>query len=228
MGLILNLESATNVCSVALAMDGELLHSKEDFKGPSHASNINLFIQQVMSKSNYRIEELDAVAISSGPGSYTGLRIGLSTAKGLCYSCNVPLIAIPTLKALAYGLIKKNNLDIDLFLTCLDNRREEVIYSIYDYNLNAHSSMLVHELNSESFQNLYIKNKILIGGTGALKTKKYLNHKNVCWDMELMADARNMCHLSEKKFAKDQFEDLAYFEPTYGKEFYDNRRHLSS
>ena len=138
MALILNLETATTVCSVSLGKDGKLLALKEQNGDYSHAENLTLFIEDVLKQANVKFSELDAIAVSKGPGSYTGLRIGVSTAKGLCYSLNIPLIAIDTLKSLAVG-IKNSDLKIrnsDLLCPMLDARRMEVYCALFDNSLN--------------------------------------------------------------------------------------------
>jgi tRNA threonylcarbamoyladenosine biosynthesis protein TsaB len=216
MGVILNLETATKVCSVNLAKDGQLLAVKE-FKSDkfSHSENLNLFIQDVMSAADMQFKDLDAVAVSKGPGSYTGLRIGVSTAKGLCYALDIPLISVNSLQALA--ALKKGvaKYTIPMF----DARRMEVYSTVFDEDLNEIEPVKAVVLEKDSYQSFVNKDRTLFLGPGAEKYQNVLKHPNVIFDLQTEVSSIGMVKLSEQKYALKQFEDVAYFEPYYLKEF---------
>jgi len=220
MGLILNLETATTVCSVALAKDGHLIALEELNGDYTHAENLTVFIERVLQKASISLNSIDAIAISKGPGSYTGLRIGVSTAKGLCYSLNKPLIAINTLEhcAVAASQIKG---DVDsLFCPMIDARRMEVYCAIFDKSGNVVSPTAAVIIDEHSFQDLLQKQKIYFFGDGAEKCKTILTaHKNAVFIDQLFPSAKNMIQLSENAFNNKQFEDVAYFQPFYLKDF---------
>lgn len=224
MALILNLETATTVCSVSLAKDGVLLALKEQNGDYSHAENLTLFIEDVLSQAKIKISEIDAVAISKGPGSYTGLRIGVSTAKGLCYSLDKPLIAIDTLYYLSLSV--SNNLKSDisyltsLFCPMIDARRMEVYCALYDLNGNEIKSIAAEIIDEHSFAAQLKEQPIYFFGDGAFKCRTILEqNKNVFFIDDIVPSAKNMIALSEEAFASKRFEDVAYFEPFYLKEF---------
>lgn len=220
MGLILNLETATTVCSVALAKDGQLL-SMEELNGDyTHAENLNLFIEKVLHKANLTLASLDAISISKGPGSYTGLRIGVSTAKGLCFSLNKPLIAINTLEHSAYACSQKHGDAHTLFCPMIDARRMEVYCAIFDKENKLISPTAASIIDEHSFEVLLQKQKIYFFGDGAEKCKTSLaTQSNAIFIDQLFPSAKNMIQLSEKAFQNKQFEDVAYFEPFYLKDF---------
>ena len=220
MGLILNLETATTVCSVALAKDRQLL-SVEELNGDyTHAENLNIFIERVLQKANVALKSLDAIAISKGPGSYTGLRIGVSTAKGLCYSLDKPLIAINTLEHSAYSCSQIHGNATDLFCPMIDARRMEVYCAIFDKENACISPTTATIIDEHSFESMLQKQKIYFFGDGAEKCKGVLaGNSNAVFIDQLFPSAKNMIHLSEKAFQNKQFEDVAYFEPFYLKDF---------
>jgi tRNA threonylcarbamoyladenosine biosynthesis protein TsaB len=215
MALILNLETATKTCSVALSKDGGLLAFKElTSENYSHAEKLNGFIEDVLAEAGYQLAEVEAVAISAGPGSYTGLRIGTSTAKGLCYGLNIPLISINSLKALA------NLVELEKGLICpmFDARRMEVFTAVYSADLiemQATNALVVEEDSLAEFQN----ESITIVGPGAEKCQEILKTNNLIFDLDVQVSAKGMISLAEEKFNKGQFEDVAYFEPAYLKDF---------
>ena len=226
MPLILCIETATDVCSVALARDGLLLAIAESDEPKSHAGTVTKFIQQVMGESNLKLSQIDAVSISKGPGSYTGLRIGTATAKGLCYALNKPLIAINTLQAMTSYLLnfyKPETLNFKLqtfFSPLIDARRMEVYTAIFDNSLNEISETKAEIITENSFAELLNENKILFFGDGVVKCKQILSaNSNADFVEGFKTSAKGMISLSEKVFAENKFEDIAYFEPFYLKDF---------
>ncbi len=226
MALILNIETATTVCSVSLAKDGELLALKEINGDYSHAENLTVFIEDVFKQANLKLQEVDAIAVSKGPGSYTGLRIGVSTAKGLCYSLNKPLIAIDTLQHMVASTNSNSRFMIAgasqlkvLFCPMLDARRMEVYCAIYsgDVCVRKTSAEIIDE---NSFADFLKENIVLFFGDGAAKCKGALSsNKNALFVDDIFPSAKNMITLSEKAYNNKQFEDVAYFEPFYLKDF---------
>ncbi len=220
MALILNLETATTVCSVALAGDGQLLALKEQDGDYSHAENLTLFIEDAMKQTGAKFADIDAVSISKGPGSYTGLRIGVSTAKGLCYSLNKPLIAIDTLQYLSRVVSQKKQIKSALFCPMFDARRMEVYCAIYDSSNKIIKPTAAEIIDENSFAHLLSKNVIYFFGNGAGKCKKVLaGNKNAVFIDEIVPSAADMITLSEEAFKNKIVEDVAYFEPFYLKDF---------
>lgn len=219
MALILNLETATTVCSVALGLDGKLIASKELNGDYSHAENLTLFIEDVMQQAGRKLSELDALAISKGPGSYTGLRIGVSAAKGLCYSLDKPLIAINTLQAMAAKAIAANKMDA-LYCPMIDARRMEVYCALFDNTGNEVLSTAAEIIDENSFSQQLANHSIYFFGDGAAKCEAVLSkNKNAHFIKELFPSATSLCALSEEAFKNKKFEDVAYFEPFYLKDF---------
>jgi tRNA threonylcarbamoyladenosine biosynthesis protein TsaB len=220
LSLILNIETSTTVCSVALAEDENLLALKEEDKGYTHAEKITLFIQDVFAQAGKKISDLDAVAVSNGPGSYTGLRIGASTAKGLCYALDKPLISVDTLKAMAYPacsswLLSKANLVCPM----IDARRMEVYCAVYDKSLNEVLPVSARVITSSSFEDLLKNHLIFFFGDGAAKCKPLLAHQsNASFLEDIFPSAKSMIPLSYRKFLNREFEDTALYEPFYLKE----------
>ena len=216
MALILNLETATKTCSVSLAQNGKEILTKEITEEHfSHAENLNIFIQEVMKSAGKNLKELDAVAVSEGPGSYTGLRIGASTAKGLCYALDIPLIAVNSLKSLAV-LMDKN---YDLIYPMFDAMRMEVYAAVYDQALSEIQKTQALIIEEKSFADLLSQKSILFAGPGAIKCQDMIKNQNAHFDLQTAVSAKGMCELSEQKFNAKEFEDLAYFEPFYLKDF---------
>ncbi len=220
MALILNLETATKVCSVALAKDGDLLSFKEVNGDYSHAENLTPFIAAVLKEANLTLSQLDAIAVSKGPGSYTGLRIGVSTAKGLCYSLDKPLIAINTLEHTAFACMQLHGTGTELYCPMIDARRMEVYCAIYNSSMAVISATAAEIIDENSFQNLLLENRIYFFGDGANKCRsEFSGTPNALFIDDLYPSAKNMLALSERAFNKNQFENVAYFEPYYLKEF---------
>lgn len=215
MALILNLETATKTCSVALAKDGNLVTFKEaTSEGYSHAEQLNLFIEEVMHTAGYGLKEVDAIAVSAGPGSYTGLRIGTSTAKGICYALDKRLIAVNSLKALAAQLDLNQS---DKLIPMFDARRMEVYSAVYDSALNEVSATDAVVIDESSFSD--IEGTIHYFGPGAQKCSDVLNAEKFNYVPNVEVSAKGMMQLSEQLFQQGQFEDVAYFEPAYLKDF---------
>lgn len=216
MGLILNLETATKTCSVSLAQDGKELatinHTAENY---SHAEKLNGIIQEVMEKANRQLADLDAIAVSEGPGSYTGLRIGTSTAKGLCFALDIPLIAVNSLKALAQSKAGADTLICPMF----DARRMEVYAAIFDPQMNMLHPTKAIVIDDASFLEILQKEQVCFIGPGAEKCKDTVVHENAIFDLETAVSASGMIPFAEKKFQQNDLEDLAYFEPFYLKDF---------
>lgn len=217
MALILNLETATKVCSVSLAKNGlEIKTIEISTEHFSHSENLNPFIESIFKNSEFQLNQIDAVAISEGPGSYTGLRIGSSTAKGICYALDKPLIAINSLVSLA-NLEKQKG---DFFLCPLfDAMRMEVYAAIFDYDLQTVFSTASVIIESNSFEKFLNQKKVIFFGPGASKCQSIIQHTNAVFNLSLQVSAKGMIQLSENKFNQNDFVDVAYFEPFYLKDF---------
>lgn len=219
MALLLLLESSASVCSVALSRDGEIIALRENTDGNKHAELLSVFCDEVMQKTGCTPSDLDAVAVSGGPGSYTGLRIGASTAKGYCYALNIPLIAVPTLEAMAWGIKQQAGAD-DLLCPMIDARRMEVYTAVFDYDLNNVAPVVPHVLEEKSYHTFLDQKTVWFSGDGMPKAKELLSqHPNAKFTEAGMQSAKNLAALAESKFLKQQFEDLAYYVPFYLKNF---------
>ncbi len=227
MGKILNIETSTRVCSVALSVDGKTVALQETNTESSHARQITVFAEQLMYKTGLNFQDLDAIAISKGPGSYTGLRIGVSTAKGFCFSLDKPLISIGTLESLANGMVLKlaaegKNPNDFLFCPMVDARRMEVYTAVYDSLLHEVREVQAEIIDKNSFADFFKQQKPLVFmGDGASKCKEILTKAslNAIFPEEFMASATYMAPLAEEKLKAGKFEDTAYFEPFYLKDF---------
>lgn len=220
MALILQIETSTISCSVALSENGQTLSVKEAVERNIHASSITLFIDDVMKVANKKLTDLDAVAVSMGPGSYTGLRIGVSTAKGLCYGLDVPLIAIDTLKAMASNIQVNSGSGDLLFCPMIDARRMEVYSALYDAGLVPVNPVTAMIIDEHSFSSILEKHKVVFFGDGAEKCIASLgNHPNATFITDFTNSAIDLNAQAYAKYIAHQFEDLAYFEPYYLKDF---------
>ena len=224
MAHILNIETATAVCSVALSIDGEISAVQESFTRNSHSELITIFCEKVIEDAGIRFSHLDAVSISKGPGSYTGLRIGVSTAKGFCYGLDIPLISYDTLSAMAIGM--KSKLDYNngsfptLFCPMIDARRMEVYTALFNETLDAIENTSAQIIDKDSFSKYLSTHKIVFAGDGAAKCKEILNHQpNAIFVDDFHPSATYLSKISEQKFQAMEFEDTAYFEPYYLKDF---------
>ena len=234
VALILHIETATTVCSVALSENGKLLSLKEENKGQRHAENITLFIMHVLKEAKKKLAYLDAVAVSSGPGSYTGLRIGASTAKGLCYALEILLIAVSTLHSLSLSAKNKiSNLKSlpferdsnPYYCPMIDARRMEVFCAVYDEQLNNIEPSAPKIIDDNSFADLLKSHKIYFFGDGAEKCQNILsNQRNAVFIDDIVPTAASMISIAEEKFQKKELEDVGLFEPFYSKEFVDGKK----
>ena len=212
---ILNIETATKNCSVSIAKNGETIALREIAEeGYSHAEKLHVFIDELIAESKITFKDLNAIAVSQGPGSYTGLRIGVSSAKGLCYALNIPLIAVDTLQSLAAQISISNGFIIPM----IDARRMEVFSAIYDKDLNNIQKVAAEIITEESYQNQDEEMHFL--GDGASKCKEFLNKSNFIFHDEIIyPSAKEMSKLSFEKYKISDTVDVAYFEPLYVKDF---------
>jgi tRNA threonylcarbamoyladenosine biosynthesis protein TsaB len=222
MALILNIDTSSTFCSICLAEDGNVLAERNDLTENRHASQLTNYIREVLEVQHLRFEDLSAVAVSSGPGSYTGLRIGASVAKGLCYGLGLPLIGVSTLQGLAYSMSMKHPDENGVYISVLDARRDDIYMAVYDVNNNmvekdkfATASVVFSDIKSSySVKNVYF------GGPGAAKMKiSCLNNEFGTVIENLICVASNINIISYKRYINDIFEDVTYFEPFYLKEF---------
>ena len=216
MALILSIETATSVCSVALHEKGVLMNYKEINSDKSHSQLLLQYIEEVLKEAGKLKNELAAIAVSEGPGSYTGLRIGLSTAKGLCYALDKPLIAINTLDAM---VLLVDGVNETLCAPMIDARRMEVYTALYNAQNQCVLSPCSMIIDSESFAEQLKSHKIMLYGNGAEKCRGVITHENVIF-CEALPSAKTVGVLAYEKFKNKNFEDIAYFEPNYLKEFY--------
>ncbi|MFD1314178.1 tRNA (adenosine(37)-N6)-threonylcarbamoyltransferase complex dimerization subunit type 1 TsaB [Namhaeicola litoreus] len=217
MGIILNIETATKNCSVSLAKDGQMMAFLEQNEEQySHAEKLHLLIEEVLLKAGLKFQDLDAIGVSKGPGSYTGLRIGVSAAKGLCFALDKPLIAIPTLDVLAQSA---EFAGLEMIVPLLDARRMEVYSAVFNKSFIQIRETKAEIITEESFAEELSKGKVVFLGDGAKKVKEILTHENAYFLANSYPSAQTMCMLSEEKYKKKDFEDLAYFEPYYLKDF---------
>jgi len=223
MGIyILNIETSTKACSVALHKNGELIVSREDVTTNfSHSEKLLKFISKLFSDAKLSLSDLDAIAVSMGPGSYTGLRIGVSTAKGLCYGLDIPLISISTLKAMSFGMALE--IKADLYCPMIDARRMEVYSAFFDIN-NTEVRKIQADIIDENSYKKELEKKVVFFGDGSEKIKEKIKHENAMFISNIHPSAKNMGLLSYQKFNKSLFEDLAYFEPFYLKDFVAGRK----
>jgi len=213
---ILNIETSTTNCSVSLSFEGETLCLKEDYDNKySHAERLHMYIDEVLKQANIEASKIQAIAVSKGPGSYTGLRIGVSAAKGLCFALGKPLIAISTLQALAHQVSVSEGIIIPM----LDARRLEVYSAIFDNNYNRIRETQAQVLDETSFQNYLEKEKVTFIGNGVAKTKELISHANASFIEGKLPSANEMSQLAYNKYKKNDIEDVAYFEPYYLKDF---------
>lgn len=220
MAVILNIETSTNVCSVALTDNGLVLEHFEDYKGQNHAALLSGYIKKCLDYLKEKEMKLEAVAVSIGPGSYTGLRIGLSEAKGLAYALDIPLIGIDTLKIMAVSVMFHHDVDPDtLFAPMIDARRMEVYTSVLDIALNEQMKPSPLILDETSYAEWLNSNQVLFFGNGSNKAKEMITHPNARFIANIDPLATDMLALSEMAFRRGEFLDLAYSVPAYLKDF---------
>ena len=217
MALILLIETATKSCSVSLSSENKIIACKEEINEQySHAEKLTVFITELCKTQDFTIKDLDAVAVSKGPGSYTGLRIGVSTAKGLCYALDIPLISVSTLKAMAFGMAQKEK--SDLYCPMIDARRMEVYNAFYNSTNKEIRGIQADIIEACSYQKELDK-KVLFFGDGAEKCKQMIQHPNARFIDGIFPSSKDMLEIANEKFAEKDFEDVVYFEPFYLKDF---------
>ena len=220
MANILNIETSTSVCSVALGSDGQIVDHYENYDGQTHATLLSQFIKDALNTANRKELTLDAIAVSIGPGSYTGLRIGLSQAKGLAFGLDLPLIGVNTLQLLTVSAMFKEFFDDDvLYAPMIDARRMEVYTAVYNNSIEAVVEPQPMILNENSFSTLLTSNSLVMIGNGAAKVKEIIKHPKVQFMPDAKPVAVDMLALSEKAFREKQFLDVAYSTPLYLKDF---------
>ncbi|RZK53246.1 MAG: tRNA (adenosine(37)-N6)-threonylcarbamoyltransferase complex dimerization subunit type 1 TsaB [Pedobacter sp.] len=219
MATILQIETATQVCSVAISVNGETIALKEETAQNIHASSLTLFIEEGMKSAKLKFSDLDAIAVSKGPGSYTGLRIGVSTAKGLCFALDKPLIAINTLQMMANGFLSQHPNYGGLICPMIDARRMEVFTAVYNNHLHPVETVNAKIVDEKSFILELDNNYVTFIGDGAAKCEPVLAHQNAHFSDVNFNSAPNMSKLAHAAFENANFEDVAYFEPFYLKDF---------
>lgn len=225
MTRILHIDTATQYCSVALSEGDRLMDIRETAEKNAHSRVVTIFVDELLKSSGMKPEELDAIAVSMGPGSYTGLRIGVSTAKGLCFALNKPLLAVSTLQAMALASISmmKSTEVIQgkmWFCPMIDARRMEVYAAFYDHDGKLKREVRPDVIDENSFADILQQRKVAFSGDGSVKCEKTLGHQpNASFLKEVISSAKFMIPLALEKYNSGEFEDTAYFEPFYLKEF---------
>lgn len=221
MSCILNIETSTDVCSVAISDNGQVIFNKEDHSGPNHAVKLGVYVDEALSFIDAHGIPLEAVAVSCGPGSYTGLRIGVSMAKGICYGRDVKLISIPTLELMAVPvLLGEHPTEKDaLIVPMLDARRMEVYAKVMDRALKEVRPIQADIVDADTYKEYLDRGTVYFFGNGAEKCMEVINHPNARLVKGIEPLAKNMAPLAEKRFVEGKFEDVAYFVPFYLKDF---------
>lgn len=221
MSCILHIETSTKACSVALSENGQLIFHKEDLEGPNHAVVCGVFVDEALSFANSHAIPVDAVAVSEGPGSYTGLRIGVSLAKGVCYGRDLPLLSVPTLKLLCVPvLLGKEELPEDaLLIPMIDARRMEVYSAVYDRALREVRPIGADIVDANTYLSYLEEHPVYFFGNGSAKCKSVIQHKNAHFIEGIVPLAKWMFPLAERSLHLGEKQDVAYFEPFYLKEF---------
>lgn len=216
MAFILNIETATKNCSVSISNGKEIIVSKEFNDGNySHAEVLHTFIIDILKEASLSLSNIEAIAVSKGPGSYTGLRIGVSAAKGFCFALQKPLISINTLSSLAHAI----SIEEGLIVPLLDARRMEVYSAVFDKNYRQIREIKAEIIDKNSFIEFLHHQKVYFIGDGAMKCKEIIHHQNAVFIDAIFPSAKEMGLLSFEKYKKSDFENVAYFEPFYLKDF---------
>ncbi len=220
MACILNIETSTDVCSVAVSQDGACIFHKEDHSGPNHAVSLGVYVDEALSFTDNHAIPFDAVAVSCGPGSYTGLRIGVSMAKGICYARDLKLLAVPTLELLCVPVLLRELVDENALLCpMIDARRMEVYAGIYDRALRPVREVRADIVDSETYKEFLDERPVYFFGNGAAKCMEAINHPNAHLIKGIEPLGKYMFPLAERKFLREEYEDVAYFVPFYLKDF---------
>lgn len=221
MSCILHIETSTKVCSVAVSEDGQILFDKADYEGPSHAVSLGVFVDEALSYIDNHAIPLDAVSVSCGPGSYTGLRIGVSMSKGICYGRSIPLISVSTLKTLCVPVLLYHEEipDDALLIPMIDARRMEVYAAVYDRALQEVREIGADIVDETTYAEYLERGPVYFFGDGAEKCRERITHPNANFLPEIYPLAKNMAPLAELSVAREEYADVAYFEPFYLKEF---------
>jgi tRNA threonylcarbamoyladenosine biosynthesis protein TsaB len=219
---ILYIETATDVCSVALSKGAEIIGLKEEAGGNNHAKHLLPFVDEVLKQAGIVMKEINGVAVSIGPGSYTGLRIGVSTAKGIAYTAGIPVMAVSTLESIAQGakmLWSGTSTETMQIIPMIDARRMEVFTTRYDFDMRSLEEISSKIVDENTFAELLSKEKVLFCGNGMPKCKEILSAFPNAKFMDAPISAKNMLPAALRKWQKQEFEDVAYFEPFYLKEY---------
>lgn len=225
--IILHIETSTNVCSVAVSENLNCVFSVSNTDGMNHAALLSLFIKDALDFLKAENKKPDAIAVSSGPGSYTGLRIGVSTAKGLCYGLDIPLIAVSTLEVMTVAAIAHIGKTEAIFCPMIDARRMEVYAAFYETNMNLVREISADIIDNESYSEILSEKSVYFFGNGADKCKTTITHPNALFIDNIVPLAENMITLALKAFEANKFVDVAYFEPFYLKEFHTTAKKLN-
>lgn len=218
--MILNIETATNVCSVCLSEEGNIIAQKISYEDKSHSELLTVFVEQIVAEKNIELKNLDAIAVSMGPGSYTGLRIGVSAAKGIAYATEKPLIAVSTLQTMVKMVLDKHKISADAILCpMIDARRMEVYTALFAQNGLQTREIEAEIIDENSFAEILNTKEIYFFGNGANKCKQTITHPNAKFIDNIYPQARYMAEISAQKLQNRNFEDVAYFEPFYLKNF---------
>ena len=221
MSCILSIETSTDVCSVAISEDGQCIYSEEDRTGPSHNERLGTFVDSALGFADSHAIPVDAVAVSCGPGSYTGLRIGVSMAKGICYGHDIKLLAVPTLQLMCVPILLRETIKEEDALLCpmLDARRMEVYAAIYDRALKEVRPTQADIVDNETYRELLDAHPVYFFGNGAEKCMETINHPNAHFIPDIHPLAKWMMPLAERRMMNEEYEDVAYFVPFYLKDF---------
>ncbi|WP_315548439.1 tRNA (adenosine(37)-N6)-threonylcarbamoyltransferase complex dimerization subunit type 1 TsaB [Prevotella koreensis] len=220
MACILSIETSTDVCSVAMSENGQCIFKQEDHGGPNHAVSLGVYIDEALSFTDNHAIPLGAVAVSCGPGSYTGLRIGVSMAKGVCYGRNVPLLAVPTLEVMCVPVLLNHEIEVDALLCpMIDARRMEVYSAIYDRALKEQRETRADVVDADTYREYLDRRPVYFFGNGAAKCMETINHPNARLIEGIEPLAKYMFPLAERKWVQEEYEDLAYYVPFYLKDF---------
>ena len=220
MSCILNIETSTDVCSVSVSQDGDCIFSQEDHEGPNHAVKLGTFVDEALSFADSHAIPLDAVAVSCGPGSYTGLRIGASMAKGICFGQDLKLIAVPTLELMAVPVLLREEVEEGALLCpMIDARRMEVYSAVYDRALHEVRGIQADVVDAETYREYLDRGPVYFFGNGAEKCMEVINHPNARLIKGVEPLAKWMFPIAERRIAQEKYEDVAYFVPFYLKDF---------